>query len=385
MSGAYTRIPYLISFAEKNDIKDTYAGPMNHVALEAHLLKPEQPRDTVIVFMHPIGGGAYLPMVSALARAGHHVIYCNSRYRGVDSALIMEKVVIDLGECIRDARERLGYRKVVLAGWSGGGSLSLFYQAEAEDPRITHTPAGDPCDLVARNLIPADGVMLLAAHISRAGTLTEWMDPSVLDEQDPFQRDSALDIYSPDCPAQPPYDDDFVRRFRAAQIERNRRITHWVQQKLAEFRADGLQHEELGFVTHRTMCDVRWLDPTQDPNDRRPNWCYLGDPRQVNNGPVALARFNTLRGWMSQWSYDYSQANGLTCAARLTVPVLVIGNGADDACTPSHTRRLYQAIGHDNKQLHEVAGANHYYFGQPDKLAQAVARCDDWLRAHDFG
>ena len=385
MSGAYTRIPYLLSFAEKNDIKDTYAGPMNHVALEAHLLKPEQPRDTVIVFMHPIGGGAYLPMVSALARAGHHVIYCNSRYRGVDSALIMEKVVIDLGECIRDARERLGYRKVVLAGWSGGGSLSLFYQAEAEDPRITHTPAGDPCDLVARSLIPADGVMLLAAHISRAGTLTEWMDPSVLDEQDPFQRDPALDIYSPDCPAQPPYDDDFVRRFRAAQIERNRRITHWVQQKLAEFRADGLQHEELGFVTHRTMCDVRWLDPTQDPNDRRPNWCYLGDPRQVNNGPVALARFNTLRGWMSQWSYDYSQANGLTCAARLTVPVLVIGNGADDACTPSHTRRLYQAIGHDNKQLHEVAGANHYYFGQPDKLAQAVARCDDWLRAHDFG
>ncbi|MBA3979915.1 MAG: alpha/beta hydrolase [Alcanivorax sp.] len=385
MSGAYTRIPYLISFAEKNDIKDTYAGPMNHVALEAHLLKPEQPRDTVIVFMHPIGGGAYLPMVSALARAGHHVIYCNSRYRGVDSALIMEKVAIDLGECIRDARERLGYRKVVLAGWSGGGSLSLFYQAEAEDPRITHTPAGDPCDLVARGLIPADGVMLLAAHISRAGTLTEWMDPSVLDEQDPFQRDPALDIYSPDCPAQPPYDDDFVRRFRAAQIERNRRITHWVQQKLAEFRADDLHHEELGFVTHRTMCDVRWLDPNQDPNDRRPNWCYLGDPRQVNNGPVALARFNTLRGWMSQWSYDYSQANGLTCAARLTVPVLVIGNGADDACTPSHTRRLYQAIGHDNKQLHEVAGANHYYFGQPDKLAQAVARCDDWLRAHDFG
>lgn len=385
MSGAYTRIPYLISFAEKNDIKDTYAGPMNHVSLEAHLLKPEQPRDTVIVFMHPIGGGAYLPMVSALARAGHHVIYCNSRYRGVDSALIMEKVAIDLGECIRDARERLGYRKVVLAGWSGGGSLSLFYQAEAEDPRITHTPAGDPCDLVARGLIPADGVMLLAAHISRAGTLTEWMDPSVLDEQNPFQRDPALDIYSPDCPAQSPYDDDFVRRFRAAQIERNRRITHWVQQKLAEFRADGLQHEELGFVTHRTMCDVRWLDPTQDPNDRRPNWCYLGDPRQVNNGPVALARFNTLRGWMSQWSYDYSQANGLTCAARLTVPVLVIGNGADDACTPSHTRRLYQAIGHDNKQLHEVAGANHYYFGQPDKLAQAVARCDDWLRAHDFG
>ncbi|MBZ2189008.1 alpha/beta fold hydrolase [Alcanivorax sp. JB21] len=385
MSSGYTRIPYLISFAEKNDFKDTYAGPMNHVALEAHLLKPERASDTVIVFMHPIGGGAYLPMVSAMARAGHHVIYCNSRYRGVDSALIMEKVVADLGECIRDARERLGYKKVVLAGWSGGGSLSLFYQAEAEDPRITHTPAGDPCDLVARGLIPADGVMLLAAHISRAGTLTEWLDPSVLDERDPSQRDPALDIYSPDCPAQPPYDDAFVQRFRAAQIARNRRITHWVQDRLAALRADGLHQEEFAFITHRTMCDVRWLDPTQDANERRPNWCYLGEPRQVNNGPVALARFNTLRGWLSQWSYDLSNANGLTCAARLSVPVLVIGNGADDACTPSHTQRLFAAIGHDNKQLHEVAGANHYYFGQPDKLAQAADRCDAWLRAHDFG
>ena len=41
--------------------------------------------DTVLVFMHPIGGGAYLPMVNALARAGHHVIYAGSRFRGTDS------------------------------------------------------------------------------------------------------------------------------------------------------------------------------------------------------------------------------------------------------------------------------------------------------------
>ena len=41
--------------------------------------------------MHPIGGGAYLPMVTALARAGRHVVYCGSRYRGNDTALIMEK------------------------------------------------------------------------------------------------------------------------------------------------------------------------------------------------------------------------------------------------------------------------------------------------------
>lgn len=380
MSRDYERIPYLITFAEQSAFKDTYAGPMDFVALEAHLLKPRAIESaSVIVFMHPVGGGAYLPMVSALAKAGHHVIYCNSRYRGTDAALIMEKVAADLGACIRDAKERLGYQRVILAGWSGGGSLSLFYQAEAEDPQITHTPAGDPYDLTAKKLIPADGIMLLAAHISRAGTLTEWLDPSVTDEHDPDQRDLSLDIYHPDCPAQPPYSDDFVATFRAAQVARNRRITRWVEDKLAALRAAGRQQEEYGFITHRTMCDVRWLDPAIDANDRQPGWCYLGDPRTVNNGPVALARFNTLRAWLSQWSLDHSNANGLTAAARISVPALVIGNSADDACTPSHTERLFNAIGHANKQRHEVIGANHYYFGQPDKLAEAVGYCHDWL------
>jgi pimeloyl-ACP methyl ester carboxylesterase len=381
----YERIPYMVAFAEKSEFKDTYAGPMDLVALEAHLLKPkDRPSSTVIVFMHPVGGGAYLPMVSALAKAGCHVIYCNSRYRGADSALIMEKVAADLGACIRDAKERLGYQKVVLAGWSGGGSLSMFYQAEAEDPRVTHTPAGDPYDLTARKLIPADGIMLLAAHVSRAITLTEWLDPSVLDEMDPSRRDPELDIYDPACPHQPPYADGFIARFRQAQIDRNRRITAGVQQRLEDFRRRGQHQEEFGFVVHRTMCDVRWLDPAVDPNERKPGWCYLGDPRVVNNGPVALARFNTLRGWMSQWSFDHSNANGLTAAPRITVPALVIGNTADDACTPSHTHRLFGAFVHADKTLREVPGANHYYFGQNDKLAQAVGHCREWLMERGF-
>src|SRR3546814_7210365 len=86
------------------------------VRLKSHLLKPSVPSKTWIVFMHPIGGGEYLPMPHALAKAGHHVIYCNSRYPGVDYALQMEKVAIDLGECIRDAKNRLGYERVVQIG-----------------------------------------------------------------------------------------------------------------------------------------------------------------------------------------------------------------------------------------------------------------------------
>jgi hypothetical protein len=145
----YERIPYLVAFQNNSGVRDVYGGLAELVVLECYLLRPDvesdtgaagpatedtgaagpatedtgaagpatedtgaarpATEDTVLVFMHPIGGGAYLPMVNALARAGHHVIYAGSRYRGTDSNLIMEKVVEDLGKVISDAKDRLGY------------------------------------------------------------------------------------------------------------------------------------------------------------------------------------------------------------------------------------------------------------------------------------
>ena len=377
----YDRIPYLVVFDDLSAYQDTYGGVTESVVLESYLLRPRGvPSKNVIVFMHPIGGGAYLPMTNALARAGHHVIYCNSRYRGVDSALIMEKVVQDLGACVKDARERLGYEKVILAGWSGGGALSLYYQQQAQHATVAATPAGEPPDLTALDLPAADGMMLLAAHVSRHGTLTEWMDPSILDESDPDNRDPELDLYNPSNPNQPPYSAEFLDRYRAAQIDRNRRITAWVNERLVDLRGRGEPLMERGFIVHGTMADPRWLDLTVDPSDRKLG-CYLGDPRIVNMGPVGLARFTTLRSWLSQWSFDDANGDGPRCAADLAVPTLVIGNSADNACTPSHTHRLFDAVGHPDKTLHTIVGATHYYSGrdQIPRLSQAVGTITEWL------
>ncbi|QUM72747.1 alpha/beta hydrolase family protein [Sphingopyxis granuli] len=376
----YERIPYLVVFDEVSAFKDTYGGQIGKVAIEAHLLRPEVPSDSVVIFSHPIGGGAWLPLVSTLAKRGVHTIYCNTRYRGNDTALIMERAVMDFAACIRDAKERLGYSKVYLGGWSGGGALSMFYQAEAQDPRVTHTPAGDPYDLTAAKFIPADGVLLLAAHLSRNLTLTEWLDPSITDETRPFDRDPRLDLYAADGP-RPPYSAAFVAEYRAAQIARNRRITAWAKQELAALKAAGLADHERCFTVQGTMADPRFLDPTFDPSDRRPNWCMLGDPKVVNDGPVGLARFTTLRSWLSQWAYDESNADGLKCAARIACPMLVIENSADDACTPSHAARLMDAAVHCTKDHHVIEGANHYYFGQPELAQQAADIVHDWIAA----
>ncbi len=58
----------------------------------------------------------------------------------------------------------------------------------------------------------------------------------------------------------------------------------------------------------------------------------------------------------------------MASGSKISVPVLVVGNTADDACTPSHTTRLYESVSHDRKALHLVKGATHYYSG-PDGAA----------------
>ena len=92
---------------------------------------------------------------------------------------------------------------------------------------MASTPAGEGPSLIDAELMPADGVIEIAAHVSRHGTLTEWIDASILDENDPEKRDPTLDIYGNDI--KPPFDQAFLDRYRDAQIARNRRITAWVK------------------------------------------------------------------------------------------------------------------------------------------------------------
>jgi dienelactone hydrolase len=381
------RRAYGVGYEERAAFKDTYGGVEGMVFLECYRLIPEGvPSDTALVFSHPVGGGGYLPMVTELAKCGNHVIYANSRYRGNDSALIMEKVVLDLAAAVRHARERLGYERIVLGGWSGGGALALFYQQQAVNPTVRATPAGDPPDLTAQELIGADAILLLAAHPSRHRVLCDCIDAAVADESDPAVRDSELDLYDPANPNQPPYTARFLDRYRAAQAARVRRITASVRDRLASLAAEGRPHDEHAFVVHGTLADPRVLDPTIDPNDREPGVSFLGDPRVVNNGPVGLARFCTLRSWLSQWSIDDANADGVRAGADVTIPALVIANSADNVCTPSYARSLYDGLASEDKASVTIKGANHYYIGhdQRPRLRESAAICTAWLAEREL-
>ncbi|CAN5722600.1 alpha/beta fold hydrolase [soil metagenome] len=371
-----------IQYNESAKFTETYgfSGNQGAVNLEGLRLRPKGVESkTLLVFMHPTSTLQLLPVPRAMVQAGAHVLCAASRYVKNDVALIMEKVLLDLGAYIRHAKTQWGYEKIVLVGWSGGGSLAVFYQSQAEAPSITHTPAGDPVDVRGAGLIPADAIVYQAAHLSRAELLLEAIDPSVRDELNPDDRDVELDIYDAANPNQPPYAPEFIARYRSAQRARMDRITAWVKGTLTELKRRDTGEMERGFVVHRTMADPRFLDPTLDPNDRRPNWCYMGNPETVNTGPVGLARFSTLRSWLSQWSMDDTHAHGAACAAHIRVPLLAIENSADDAVPQPHTRRLYDAAGSKDKTFHVIHGATHYYAGQPELLAEATSLIYGWL------
>ncbi|MCZ7566125.1 MAG: hypothetical protein M5U08_21980 [Burkholderiales bacterium] len=158
-----------------------------------------------------------------------------------------------------------------------------------------------------------------------------------------------------------------------------RRRTAWVKETLDRLRHKGGGEMERGFVTHRTMADLRFMDPAIDPNDRKPGWCYLGPPETANTGPVGVARFCTLRAWLSQWSPEDTNAHGPRCAASISVPLLVIENSADDAVPQPHARIIYDSAASSDKEMHVVKSATHYYQGQPELLGQAVGLCLDWM------
>lgn len=336
-------------------------------------LMPAATRRAAVIIMHPASNfmGHYL--LAPLAHAGIAALGLNSRYAGNDSQLLMERVIQDLGAGVRKLRE-LGYERVFLMGNSGGAALMSFYQAQAEQLTLTHTPAGDKLDIVAADLPPADGIILTAAHPGRSRFFNEWLDPSVIDEHDPFSADPAVDMFNP--ANGPPFNHGWLARYRAAQVARNERIERWARAQLAYVR--GLPHgiRDQAFIIYRTGADPRHLDPSIDPNDR-PSGTIWGDPRQLNYGANNIGRYTTLTSYLSQWAPS-SQADGPTNLARTRTRVLSIEHSADASVVPA-MNQLWRAAAGERMQLHELKGGTHYLAGQPDKVRETVEVIASWV------
>jgi hypothetical protein len=247
------------------------------------------------------------------------------------------------------------------------------YQSQAVDPSIVPALGGRLPD-AALDLPPADLYISLNAHPGRPEVLTAWMDPSVTDETDPFSVDPELDLYAEGRPV--PLDPAFVDRYRAAQRERNDRITAWVHEEVVRAGAAGALDRV--FDVHRVFADPRFIDLALDPSDRKPG-CYAGDPRWANYSPLGIGRTSTLRSWLSMWSLAESQCTGSQHLPRVTVPSLVVQSLADRGVYPSDARSIFDAIGADDKQLHLIPGEHYFEDGGRDAVAALIV---GWLQEH---
>jgi hypothetical protein len=299
---------------------DIYSGVVRaHGKLWATVVRPESgQRELALVLIHPTSNFMGHYAQDPLAARGIAAVGMATRYMGNDTALLMENCVLDVAAVVRYLKDVEGYRRVVLVGNSGGGGLVALYQSQATKPTITATPAGDPPDLTQADLPPADGLIMLMAHPGRASTYTEWLDPAITDENDPYQRDASLDLFNPENG--PPYSADFLDRYRAAQLARNRRITAWVRERLAYAdKNDKPEFADMPFAINGTCADPRFVDLTIDPSDR-PAGTLWGEVPVANNIPATLGHYSSYRSWLSQWSIDDSECNAVRHLPSVSVP-----------------------------------------------------------------
>lgn len=336
--------------------------------------------DRSLAFMvaHPSGNFLQHYLLEHLQRRGAACFALNTRYVGNDTYLLMERAIQDVGAGVKFLRSE-GFGRIVLVGNSGGGSLASFYQAQAENLTIGSLPDGTPFELRAEDLPPADAIALLAAHPSRASVLTDYLDPSVTDEGDISSLDPTLDMFAPQNG--PPYQSEWLSRYRAAQAARNERITTAALSALQELgsrSASGLPISDMPLVIHRTGAEPRFLDVMIDPDDRSVQ--DRETARASNYAANSMARMSSLRSWLSQWSLRMSRADGPACLSRTSVPVLIVKYSADGIVYSSHHDRWVRAA-KGKASCYELKGARHFLRGQPDQQNELADRLVEWARA----
>jgi hypothetical protein len=369
---------------------------------------------TAVCVLHPRGDMSRHYLIPAIVQAGYAAFGQESRWPGNDMAATHEMLLIDIAAAMRFLRDR-GYRYVVCLGYSAGGSVYCFYQAQAVTPppgRLIDTAAGDRIDLNRFDMPPADAIMFISAHLGAGKSVMTEIDPSVIDENDPLSCDPSLDMYNPangfrEPPEPSKYSDEFLERYRAAQIARVARIDAIARQRAAEQRffrefAGRPDFERLtapdraaiqrramvGAIMqiHRTTANPAMTDLSIHPSSREYGSLMSVRPDLANYGEAGFAKALTPRAWLSLWSGLSSRASVLDNLPKVSVPTLVVNFTGDAGIYPFAAQAVFDQSPAKDKALARVDG-DHFGFplaskpngGGREEAGKVVA---DWLRAH---
>jgi 3-hydroxy-9,10-secoandrosta-1,3,5(10)-triene-9,17-dione monooxygenase len=312
-----------------------------------------------------------------LALAGYEVLAVVSRWPNNDISTIHEKLLLDMAAGIRQLKER-GCEQIVLVGNSGGSALGSFYQSQATAPkgeRLTQTPAGDAFDLNEFDLSAADGLVLIGPHIGQGGVLSRLIDPSVVDESDPYATDPALDMYNPDNgfvmpPASSKYSAEFLERYRDAQLARLRRLDVKARSLVNRQRDAAAAVQALGsrattdqiraalveptMVIYRSVANPANVDLSIDPDDRPVRSYHTTRPDLENWDSHSFAHVITPRAWLSTWSGLSTNCKTVENLKKVHEPVLIVQYAADCETRTGDIKNMHAAAASTDKTMHIV-------------------------------
>ena len=348
------------------------AGAGGHPCQGIYYTPADQPRPrAAFVATHQNIDFSEHYLAEFMARRGFGFLGWNTRFRGDEAHFLTDHAIADIGAGVRWLREQ-GVETLVLLGNSGGGSLMATYQSQAI---AVDLEAGTGLRL-SRGLdgLPAGDLYIsLAAHPGRARLFATTMDPSITHEQDPLSVDLALDMYHPDHG--PTFSEEFIARYREAQVDRNRRITQWAFDRLEQLGSADQPATDQLFTTYRLWANLAFLDGSIEPNQRPLGVCWVGDAHKANYGVFGIGQVSTLRTWINMWSLDHSQTRGELHLPKITQPSLVIGADADTGIFPSDAQALHKMLGSSDKQMVMLEG-DHYFVrpaGARDVVADYIA------------
>jgi hypothetical protein len=341
------------------------------------------------VLMHPREHIVAYYLAAELTRQGMAVCLPTPRLVGNDIRLEHETALLDVAAAISFLKRR-GFQKIVLVGNSGGGPLFAFYNQQAllaPIDRLSQTPAGKPVPLADVEMIPPDGVVFVSTHMGQGRLLMNGIDPSVVDENDPLKADPALDPFAPQNGFSikgAAYAPEFIQRYRAAQIDRVKRLDEQAKDMVARrvdarkrAKSDGSRADRLEaahtpiFTVWRTDADLRCWDLSLDPSRRRLGSLWGAQPAVSNLGSIGFGRVCTADSWLSTWSGLSSNASMERCAPAIEQPTLFLEYTGDASTFPEENDAIFDWIGSSDKRRVKIAGDHH---GRPIQEGEANPR-----------